>query len=1352
VPNDAASIGSVYVDVLPRTDGFSSRVQSALGPQAARIGEQLGTLIGRPMTDRIAAAIADGITRGARDATGAAVKAGDHVGKAFADGFRGRLEAGLKNLPAAKIDADTSEATRKVDQLKANIDSLDKRVNVRVNTTGSTTTRGASAGGTTNPLATIGGVNVLNTLQGAGIVAGVGSITPITGAVLGLGSAFATTGAAAAAFGVTAAFQMKSIADAMKLVNDQGVQLADLPADFQRIIPAVTAFQGSWRQFLADTRAPIFDVFAKGLSLAQAGLVQFAPVVNAASAGMSRALDVVGQFTGGSAVANFLTVVRQQASGAIESLARSAANLGTGLLNIFTGFAPAGTAMLHIVEQITARFATWSASLAGSQAFQQFVSYAVTYGPQVVTTVANIAVAVGKLVVGVGPLAGLFIQALGAASRLLAAIPPQAWLAIAVAVGGVFLAIRGYSIVTAAIGAFQTLRTVLGTVTVIMGYATGGAVALRVALIALTAATVVGLVITGIVAGLSALASHSSSAGAATRGLTADQQALADAFKASNGAIDDQVKKTAVGTLSSKGLLAAGQSVGVDPQHVLSAYLAGGQQWTDFMDKLRTREADAWNKFYDAQVAGKPSGALKAQAQAAGDSRKAAEELTGSSEKVAASNKLEAQALGQSGGAALQAASSFDAYTRAKQAALGVGTDRGEVAADVTSSYNALQQAVRGVADARYGEAQAAKSATDANQQAARQVKDAVASEVQAARQIKEALYSEAQARRATQQAVQSLSQAREDAARKLRDQADSELSARIALEKAQQAAHGLGLYAGPVVDDATIQKQQVTLDLTSAEHAYADAQQQSRLLAQQGIEGQPAVVAARQAVTDALHAEAQAHQGVVDAQSSEAKARQAVTDAYRAQSDTFAQGAHARAAAHRATLDAVAAENSARAAWDASTAALDQTSGAAGVAKDKVSALRDELSKSLAMDTGNAQAQLADVMKYLTAIKLLAADPNMTWDQAWALAGQAPRPAPNAGAAQANRVHKATDFSSGGWTGPGGKYQPAGIVHADEFVIPKETVGRYGVGHFNQYLPGYAAGGPVLPNSGIVPGLEATQHGLMQKALSVLGFAGAGLVGTVSGIVAQVQSWLKNVVDPLPYVFGATGPNSFDCSGLVGDVYSALTGHPRNRRWFVTGEDERQFLTGHGFKPGTGTFTVGFSGEHTAGNLAGLGFEAANHIAGIHVGPSAIPVTSFPNVYYLPTLGNQFVGSSGQIINLPGMLGFQGGPFIEPGAPTAPRSGGGNAGRPVTGLDRSIAALSKLVRTGTFDSGGSLPPGLTLAYNGTGRNEYVLTDDQLRGASGTGGGVTVNVYPQPDHSPAEIAAMVQHELAWQMR
>ncbi|WP_062359623.1 phage tail tape measure protein [Vreelandella aquamarina] len=53
--------------------------------------------------------------------------------------------------------------------------------------------------------------------------------------------------------------------------------------------------------------------------------------------------------------------------------------------------------------------------------------------------------------------------------------------------------------------------------------------------------------------------------------------------------------------------------------------------------------------------------------------------------------------------------------------------------------------------------------------------------------------------------------------------------------------------------------------------------------------------------------------------------------------------------------------------------------------------------------------------------------------------------------------------FSNGGYTGPGGKYQPAGIVHKGEFVVQKSVVDRPGVRPALESLnKGYASGGYV--------------------------------------------------------------------------------------------------------------------------------------------------------------------------------------------------------------------------------------------------------------------------------------------------
>lgn len=83
----------------------------------------------------------------------------------------------------------------------------------------------------------------------------------------------------------------------------------------------------------------------------------------------------------------------------------------------------------------------------------------------------------------------------------------------------------------------------------------------------------------------------------------------------------------------------------------------------------------------------------------------------------------------------------------------------------------------------------------------------------------------------------------------------------------------------------------------------------------------------------------------------------------------------------------------------------------------------------------------------------------------------------------------KIKGFATGGYTGPGSKYQPAGIVHADEYVLRKEatnrlrrTIGLAGLDYINRTgeLPvgGFASGGLVTPVRGRLTGRFGDSRG----------------------------------------------------------------------------------------------------------------------------------------------------------------------------------------------------------------------------------------------------------------------------------
>lgn len=69
--------------------------------------------------------------------------------------------------------------------------------------------------------------------------------------------------------------------------------------------------------------------------------------------------------------------------------------------------------------------------------------------------------------------------------------------------------------------------------------------------------------------------------------------------------------------------------------------------------------------------------------------------------------------------------------------------------------------------------------------------------------------------------------------------------------------------------------------------------------------------------------------------------------------------------------------------------------------------------------------------------------------------------------------------FSDGGYTGDGGKYEAAGVVHKGEFVMTKEATKRIGVGNLYKLMRGYA-------NGGVVGGTSYTGGGVSSGATNL--------------------------------------------------------------------------------------------------------------------------------------------------------------------------------------------------------------------------------------------------------------------------
>jgi hypothetical protein len=262
--------------------------------------------------------------------------------------------------------------------------------------------------------------------------------------------------------------------------------------------------------------------------------------------------------------------------------------------------------------------------------------------------------------------------------------------------------------------------------------------------------------------------------------------------------------------------------------------------------------------------------------------------------------------------------------------------------------------------------------------------------------------------------------------------------------------------------------------------------------------------------------------------------------------------------------------------------------------------------------------------------------------------------------------------FAAGGFTGPGGKYEPAGIVHRGEFVVPSEAVRRIGVPTLAAMsgLPGYAAGGLVrLRTDNNLAGETTIGNRIEADVLRWLNANGGGGGGVGGGAPggSGVRRWAPTILQALR---------------LLGQSSS----------WLNTVERRMQ--------------------RESGGNPTIVNRWDSNWRAGT------------PSVGLMQVIGPTFRANAGRFLHT--------GPFLY-GVST---NGLANTYAGLHYAIRRYGSLSALNRPGGYDRGGLLKPGMTLVANGTGRPERVLSPAQTalldRQLSRVGGGgaapVVVNV------------------------
>lgn len=286
------------------------------------------------------------------------------------------------------------------------------------------------------------------------------------------------------------------------------------------------------------------------------------------------------------------------------------------------------------------------------------------------------------------------------------------------------------------------------------------------------------------------------------------------------------------------------------------------------------------------------------------------------------------------------------------------------------------------------------------------------------------------------------------------------------------------------------------------------------------------------------------------------------------------------------------------------------------------------------------------------------------------------------------------------------------------------------------------------------------------------------------------------------PYIWGGVGPAGYDCSGFMSAITNVLLGRGPHSRVGTTGS-----APWPGFTPGlTSAFGIGyFKGNpgHMAGTLGGVNVESGGSPSRTKYGAGAAGADSgqFSGHMSLPQVGGAFIGGGntvetvswwsliGKLVTdlfkklIPTMIPGMSGPMVDSmiGASKAAVEAALAAiekkltemmtqiVKDVTGAIVSFvgtvgAGIADLLGlggapagppapggttvSGTFDNGGVLLPGQTLANNYTGQREFVNTPKQVERLFNAGHDLGKDAQAEQDRLQALITAQANDRIA----
>lgn len=250
----------------------------------------------------------------------------------------------------------------------------------------------------------------------------------------------------------------------------------------------------AWSDSLASSTMP---VFTRGVEFLDRLLPKLSPIVRLIANDIDNFSASLGEGQAGRVFREFGANVQKFSGGTLKGLLGTFKNITVGIVGILNAFTPMSVGVSGGLEKMTAKFATWGATLGKSGGFKTFTEIGKKTGPKLLEFFRVLADALVKVASAAGPMAGVSLTLLTIFTQLIDAIPTPVLKLLVPTLLAVNLGMKLYALYTSIAAGVTWLFTTSVTTSTGAVYASRLAMILhRIAVIASTTATAVSTAVT----------------------------------------------------------------------------------------------------------------------------------------------------------------------------------------------------------------------------------------------------------------------------------------------------------------------------------------------------------------------------------------------------------------------------------------------------------------------------------------------------------------------------------------------------------------------------------------------------------------------------------------------------------------------------------------------------------------------------------------------------------------------------------------------------------------------------------------------------------------------------------------